>query len=315
MTESSDIHGLPLWPWALFGLVAVPLATLALIVYNQVSGFVLFGDAEWYASALPALTSNQPLYDPSKLEPHVRDFPWYWNQAPSTALASLLQLLPGGRWLWGMLMVACVLGGLLLIWPRVGPGGTVLLAPVLIAWLPVSSALAWANVNSAVFLLLAIAFRFRRAAGAAIGIAAALKLAPILGVAWLAGRRDWRGVAAALGILAGTTLVVMVWKGPQVVPDFLRLTMNEAYPPEARMRWNPVEWLALPAWVAYVSAALTAGLAVRWSSFSLAVIAMLLSVTSLHAHYLIWLLIPILCIWIPHVIQRITLRGKPIQTG
>ena len=151
--------------------------------------------------------------------------------------------MPGDRWLWGLLMIACVLGGLLLIWPRVGPGGTMLLAPVILAWHPVTSALIWANVNSAVFLLLAIALRFPRAAGAAIGVAAAIKLVPILGVAWLLGKRDWRGATTAVGILLAATLIVMIWKGPTVLSDFVR-------------------------------------------------------------HYLTWLLIPALCIWIPWAIAR-----------
>src|SRR6188768_2183657 len=119
-------HPIPLWPWSLVGLITIPLAIAALVVFDDVSGFVLFGDAEWYATALPRLFSDVPLYPPAKLQPHVLDFPQYWNQPPSTALFSLVQLLPGGRWTWGLVMVACVLAGLAILWPRLGPGAVVL---------------------------------------------------------------------------------------------------------------------------------------------------------------------------------------------
>ena len=143
--------------------------------------------------------SDVPLYPPDKLKPHELALPPYWNQPPTTALFSLLLLLPGERWTWGAIMVAFVLVGLGILWPRVGPGAVFLLLPVLLVWLPVPSALAWANVNAMVFGLLAIAWRFPRAAGWAIGVAAAVKLVPILGVAWLlVGKRDWRGAGIAV---------------------------------------------------------------------------------------------------------------------
>jgi hypothetical protein len=297
--------GLPLKPWGLLGLVTVPMAALAFITFGLTNGFVLFGDAEWYAAALPAPFSGRPLYDPSKLVPHPLAFPHYWNQPPSTALVSLVQLLPGDRWLWGVLMAACIIGGLVLIWPRVGPGGTLLLAPVLFTWQPVTSALVWANVNSAVFLLLAIALRFPRAAGTAIGLAAAIKLVPALGIAWLLGKRDWRGAGTAVAILLVSTLVVMIWKGPTVVSDFVRLRLNEFDPTAAEYaRWNPVAWFGLPDWVAYAGGAILGMFAFARRSFSLAIVAMLVSVPSLHEHYLMWLLIPALCIWIPWTIAR-----------
>jgi len=289
------------------------MAALAMVV-SRTYGTLLFGDAEWYAAALPALMSNQPLYDPSKLVTHPIGFPVYWNQPPSTALVSLVQLLPGDRWLWGGLMVACFVIGLLLIWPRVGLGGTMLLAPIIVAWHPVTSALFWANVNSAVFLLLAIALRFPRAAGTAIGLAAAIKLVPILGVAWLLGKRDWRGATTAVAILVGATLVVMIWKGPTVVSDFVQLRLHEFDPTAAQYpRWNPVAWFSLPDWVAYASAAGIAVVAVVRRSYSLSIVAMLVSVPSLHEHYLTWLLIPAICIWIPWAIARTDRRRLGVQ--
>jgi hypothetical protein len=303
-SEARFAQPIPFWPYSLIGLLTIPLAVAALIVYGQVSGFVLFGDAEWYATAVPRLFSDVPLYDPAKLQPHEFGLPHYWNQPPATALFSLALLLPGDRWTWGAIMVGFVLLGLALTWPRVGLGGALLLLPVLLVWLPVPSALAWANVNAMVFGLLALAWRFPRFAGWTIGIAAAVKLIPILGVAWLVGKRDWRNVIIAVGVLVVATAIVVVWKGPGTLSDFFVLRVNEATPTGERPRWNPVELMALPDWVAYLAAAFLAVLAVRYASLSLAILAMVVSVPALHAHYLTWLLIPILGIWIPWLLAR-----------
>jgi hypothetical protein len=294
---------IPLWPWGLVGIVTIPLAVVALITFTRETQFVLFGDADWYATAIPALFSDGPLYDPSKLGPHEYGFPTYWNQPPSTALFALLTVFPGGRWLWGGVMIAFVLLGLLLLWPRVGLGGAMLLLPVLLVWLPVPSAMAWANINALVFGLLAVAWRFPRAAGWAIGVAAAAKLVPLLGVAWLIGKRDWRNAGIAIGVVLAATLVVVAWKGPATIGDFVSLRINELTPPGARPRWNPVELLDLPDWVAYASAGLLSLLAIRFGSLSLSIVAMLVAVPALHAHYLTWLLVPILGIWVPWLLH------------
>lgn len=299
---------LPLWPWGLIGLITVPLAVAALVTFNHVSGFVVFGDADWYGTAIPALFSGRPLYEPSKLGPHEFGFPPYWNQPPSAALFSLLTVLPGGRWLWGALMIAFVLLGLGLLWPRVGLGGTLLLAPVLLVWLPVSSALVWGNINAMVFGLLALAWRFPRVAGWTIGLAAAAKLVPLLGVAWLIGKRDWRNAAIAVAIPVVATVAIVIWKGPETIGDFISLRLNEVTPPGERPRWNPVELLGLSDWVAYVAALVLAMVAIRYASLSLATAAMLVSVPALHSHYLIWLLIPIIGIWLPWIIVHLPNR-------
>jgi hypothetical protein len=178
-----------------------------------------------------------------------------------------------------------------------------LLLPVLVVWLPVPSAMAWANINALVFGLLALAWRFPRAAGWAIGVAAAAKLVPVLGVAWLIGRRDWRNAGIAIGVLFAGTLVVVLWKGPATIGDFVSLRLNELTPPGARPRWNPVELLNLPDWVAYASAGLLSLLAIRFGSLSLSIVAMLVAVPALHAHYLTWLLVPILGIWVPWMLH------------
>jgi hypothetical protein len=136
-------------------------------------------------------------------------------------------------------------------------------------------------------------------AGWAIGVAAAAKLVPIIGVAWLIGKRDWRNVAIALAIPVAATAMIVIWKGPETVSDFVLLRINERTPVGDRWRWNPVEWLGWPDWVAYASAAVLAALATRFASLSIAIVAMLVAVPALHSHYLTWLLVPAFGIWLP----------------
>ena len=292
--------GIPLVPWAFIGLITVPLAVAATITwYRVMGGAIILGDIDWYASALPRLLSDQPLYDPAKLLPHVAERPPFWNQAPSTALMSLIMLGPGGGLLWGLVMIGGVVVGLALVWPRVGPGGVALLAPVLLVWPPVTEALAWANVNALVFGLLAVAWRFPRAAGWAIGVASAAKLVPIIAVAWLIGKRDWRGAAVAVAILVMATVVVLAWKGFGTLPDFITLRLNERPSEGAAGGVGFAAVTGLPQTVGYLAAAVLAVLALRFASLSLAIVAMLFSVAELHLHYLTWLLIPIIGIWIP----------------
>jgi hypothetical protein len=303
--DAPHAPGIPVWPWSLIGLVTIPLAAVGLVVWYGTFGVVIFGDVPWYASALPALFSDAPLYEPVNLQPHVLHEPAYWNQPPTTALLSLILALPGGTWLWGLLMSAGVVVGLVVMWPRVGIGGVVLLAPVLVLWRPVIEAAAWANVNALVFGLLAIAWRFPRMAGWAIGLASVAKLLPILAIAWLAGKRDWRGMGIALGIFMAATSVVAAWKGPASISDFVILRLNESAPANSGPGVGFSELLGVsPAW-GYVAAAVLSILAFRFASFSLAIVAMLVSVPTFHLHYWTWILVPVLGAWIPWIVGKL----------
>jgi alpha-1,2-mannosyltransferase len=201
-----------------------------------------------------------------------------------------------------------------LIWPRVGPGGVLLLAPVLLVWLPVIDAVGWANLNAAVFLLLAAALRYPKAAGVAIGIAAALKLVPILAVAWLIGRRDWRKALIAVAIPIVATVAVVAIKGPDTVSDFVLLRLNQTTV-AGPTRWGVFQALGLPDMAGYVVAALLT-LAAAWrKSYSLTIIAMLAAIPVLYSHYWLWLLIPAMAIWIPWVIGLTTRTPPPSPLG
>ena len=306
MRSETPGEGLPFRPWAYLGLVTVPLMLGALVVWYQFTDVHLFGpfgDMPWYRAAADALVSTGPLYDPAKLLPHPLTVPPYSNQAPSTSLFSLILLLPGGSQAWAIATVASVFAGVVLLWPRVGPGGVFLLGPAIFAWFPVTAALGWANVNAFVFLLLAVAWRFPRAAGVAIGLAAAIKLVPILAVGWLLGKRDWRGAAIAIGIPLAATLIVAGWKGPTTITDFVVLRLNEWHPAQWD-RWDLASALGLPQAVGYLMAGALAVAAWWRASLSLAVLAMIAAVPALHVHYLTWLLVPLFGAWIPWLLSR-----------
>ena len=286
--------------WA--GMALLPLAALSLYDYlaHLPPWYALFGDWRWHADALPRLLSAAPLYDPAVVAPHVMRDPPIFNLPPSTALFGLFFLLPGAPILWGLLMGACLVAGLALIWPRLSPGPSLLLTAALIAWLPIQSALAWANVNALIFVLLAVALRFPRHAGWAVGLAIAAKLVPVLMLGWLIGERRWRALAVAVAVPAVATLTVMLIEGPQIIWEFLLVRLNEYVPP------SPTRWglapLGVPPLVVYGLGILCAGLAAWRRSYTLGVAAMLIALPSPHVHYWIWLLLPLLGLahrWIP----------------
>jgi hypothetical protein len=302
-------EALPLLPWGLLGLVTVPLAIVALITYCRVFPPIIFGDVGYYAAALPALTSDAPLYDPASFRPHVLPPPPFWDQAPSAAIFAAILLLPAPKLVWGFLMLAFLLAGLLIIVPKLG-AAVVLMAPVLAVLPPIVEAMAWANLGNLVFLCLAVALRWPRFAGLAVGIAAAAKLAPILLVGWLIGRRDLRGVAVALVIPASLTLLAVILAGPGVIVDFVMVRINQSQRPDFRIGLSEVGIPELLTWI--LAIALAAAAAWR-ASFSLAVIAVLVSAPALYMHYWILALVPAFMIWIPWIIDR--RRSRPASAA
>lgn len=297
-TQRGRREGLPVLPWGLTGLVTVPLGIVALVTYLRVHPPIIFGDIGYYSSALRALTGDAPLYDPASLQPHVLPPPPFWDQAPSTAIFSGFLLLPGAEWIWGLGLAACVIAAVAILMPPLG-GGVVMYAPVMMALPPVVESLAWGNLSALVLLMLAVAIRWPRHAGWAIGLAAAAKVVPVLGVAWLVGRRDWRNAIVALAIPGVMTLVAVLLTAPSVVVDFVIVRLNHSPPPDV-VRWGLADF-GVPLVVTWVVAFGVAALSVRFASFSLAVIAMLLASPGLHMHQIAVILVPALAIWLPGI--------------
>jgi Glycosyltransferase family 87 len=284
----------------------------ALAIANT-AGITWFGDADWYAAGLPALTGHHALYPADYLVPHVAVRPPQFNQPPAAVLVAPLAAL--GRLPWGILMASAFLVGLCLIWPRVREPWGWVLAGALIAWIPVTDAVVWANLNSVVFLLLVIAVRWPRHAGWAIGAATALRLAPVTLVGWLVGRRDWRNVGIAVAVAGLLTLQAMLLTSPSALWDFVIVRVTEA--PSHDFGAFSLALIGMPPIVGYAAAGALTLVAAWRGSLTVAVAALLIGVPDMHAHYWILLLVPLLRMGDPaYALERPFLRRlRPAWLG
>jgi uncharacterized membrane protein len=129
-------------------------------------------------------------------------------------------------WLW--LSLACTVAGALVVartalperWPRTEIG---LIAAV--AFAPATYNYWHGQMNPVILLLLALAFqswvRGREVrCGALLGLAAAIKLSPLVLVVLLLRRRWWRGAAAMVGTAAASVLVAVPFIGVSGVRTF-----------------------------------------------------------------------------------------------
>ena len=103
--------------------------------------------------------------------------------------------------------------------------GWILLAAMSILISPLMSNFRHGNSNAFLMLLIAIGFwgvvaSAPRAAGAALALAAALKLAPMLFLVWLLVRRSWRASASFLvGLAVWLVVVPVIAQGPRYAVD------------------------------------------------------------------------------------------------
>jgi Glycosyltransferase family 87 len=250
----------------------------------------VFGDAAWYAQATPALLGRRDLYPPQWLGPHEAAWPQGFNLPPATALfGPIASLSPA---LWGVIMALCVVGGLAVLWPRLPDPADFYLVCALVAFWPLWSVLIWSNVNALVFLLLAIGFRWSRHSGWTLGAAAAIKASPILLLAVLIGRRDWRQLRLAVATATALTLSVAALTGPRTVTDFVRVQLHESHPP-LDYGWSAADFM--PEAAVVILAATLAGVAVlRRGSWSWALAGTLVLIPTLWLHYWTWALVPAL---------------------
>jgi len=135
--------------------------------------------------------------------------------------------------LWGLLMVGCLYGSVwLAIWLvyrrpltiRYRPGtisitSVAALGPLILTWRDVLQNVRWLQVNFFIlFLALAGCYliaRYRpRIGGAMVGVAAALKVLPVLFVPYFAFKRWWRAAAGAIAAGAIVTLAPILAFGP-----------------------------------------------------------------------------------------------------
>ena len=141
-------------------------------------------------------------------------------------LAPLSDTMAMTLWLW--ISLACTVAGAVIVartalpasWPRTELG---LVAAI--AFAPAAYNYWHGQMNPVIFLLLALAFRSwvrgrEVSCGVLLGVAAAVKLAPIVLIVLLLRRRWWRGAAAMLGTAAASLLVALPVIGASGVHTF-----------------------------------------------------------------------------------------------
>jgi alpha-1,2-mannosyltransferase len=142
----------------------------------------------------------------------------------------MLLPVPLAGLLWDLLALVALgialalIAGELQLRPR--PWQAAALLTFVAVWPPLLNTLLNAQVSPLLLLLYALAWRWARrgqsaAAGAALGIATALRLFPGLLVLYFALRRDWRLVGAALATFAASSLVLLPVIGPGAYWDYI----------------------------------------------------------------------------------------------
>jgi Glycosyltransferase family 87 len=191
-------------------IALVVLATIgaSLLVIVAVTEWRHFNDEHAYWLAATRLAMGGPLYDPAAAP----NTPFaYWYPPPlAQVLAPFTSIVSADAFsvAWTALLLACLwwLGG-----------RNVLVALALIAFLPVAVELRVRNVHLVVALLVVLALR--RSWGFWVP-AAALKITPVLGIAYLAAAGRVRD-AVKVGVLGLALLVVSFVLGPDAWRAFL----------------------------------------------------------------------------------------------
>ena len=187
-------------------VVAALGATLLLVIAT--ARWLQPSDEHAYWLAGQHLFIGQPVYDPTALP----DTPYAFWYSPvfAQAMAPIAALLPSGVFsaAWTVLLLGCLL--------YLGRGRP-LMALALVAFVPVAVELWFRNVHLVLAVLLVLALRGRSWLFA---VGAAIKIAPGIGIAYLAARGQWRQAAIASAV-GGLLLGASVLLGVDQWRDFL----------------------------------------------------------------------------------------------
>jgi hypothetical protein len=180
-------------PSPLLVVLAAVGAVLLLVV--AVNRWAVPSDEHAYWLASQRLLAGQPLYDPTASI--VTPYAYWYPPVLAQILAPIAAILPSEAFTaaWTVLLLVCIwfLGGRTLL------GGL-----ALIAFLPVAVELWFRNIHLVLALLVVLGLR-RWPVLFAVG--ASIKLAPGLGIAYLAARGKWRD--AGLATMAGIAILAV----------------------------------------------------------------------------------------------------------
>lgn len=186
-------------------LVVLAAIGAALLVVVAVNRWAVPSDEHAYWLASQRLLHGQPLYDPSATI--VTPYAYWYPPVLAQLLAPVAAVLPSEAFTaaWTVLLLVCVwfLGG------RTPLGGL-----ALIAFLPIAVELWFRNIHLVLAMLVVLGLR-RWPALFAVG--ATIKIAPGLGIVYLAARGRWRdaGLASAVGaaiVVASFALAPDAWR-------------------------------------------------------------------------------------------------------
>ncbi len=142
----------------------------------------------------------------------------------------MLLSVPLAGLLWDLLALVALFVALALIASelrlRLRPWQAAALIAFVAVWPPLLNTLLNAQVSPLLLLLYVLAWRWARrgksaAAGAALGLATALRLFPGLLIVYFALRRDWRLVGASLATFTASSLILLPFIGPGAYWDYI----------------------------------------------------------------------------------------------
>ena len=191
-------------------LVVLAAIGAALLLVVAVNRWAVPSDEHAYWLASQRLLNGEPLYDPAATI--VTPYAYWYPPVLAQALAPIAAILPSGAFTaaWTVLLLVCVwfLGG------RTPLGGL-----ALIAFLPVAVELWFRNIHLVLAVMVVLGLR-RWPALFAVG--ASIKIAPGLGIVYLAARGRWRDAVVA-SLVGAAILVVSVILSPDSWRQFVEI--------------------------------------------------------------------------------------------
>lgn len=190
------------------GLILLAAVGAVFLVVVATSRWASPNDEHAYWLAGQRLLNGTALYDPNATS--ITPFAYWYPPVVAQVVAPISAVVSSEAFSWGWtaILVLC------LIWLA---GGRPLVALALVAYLPVATELGFRNVHLVLAVLIVLAIR-RWPVLFAVG--AAIKIAPGLGIVYLAARGRWRDAALA-SVVGLVILVVSVALAPGAWADFL----------------------------------------------------------------------------------------------
>ena len=206
LSEPTAVGRLTLPPLGLVVLAAIGAVLLLVVALDR---WATPSDEHAYWLAARRLVDGLPLYDPAATS--ITPYAYWYPPVFAQVMVPVALVLPS-LWFtaaWTLLMLAC------LWWLA---DRNVLVALALVAFPPVAVEFWFRNIHLVLAVLLVLSVR----RGWLFPVGAAIKLAPGIGIAWLAARGRWRdaGVAVGVGIVI---LAISVLISPGAWADWVAI--------------------------------------------------------------------------------------------